>query len=422
MNIKIRKPDRIPVRIAQDAGMISLEELVFYAAMILYVIQTYIFHSEFEHVLGASVSKTLRMLCLFVCLAKILLAETNIAIRLVAVAGALGGFIMVIQKQADAGINLLMLVMLLLAAKDIPFRRLCKVMFWSCLACMLAVLAGFYEGTLYQPPMLEYQTRVREYLGFTYVSFGPIYFLNLLFCGLYAYTGRPTKENGGRCDEMPVRTWFILIGAAAWNYWFYKETDTTLIFLVGMLFILLYIVEIKLEIDFFRDNRFIRFLAAVVFPLLALFIYEVSVHFVPGNAFWERIDDLSHNRVGLNYEGLQKYGVHLFGQVIKQNTNTAKGEYFYIDSGYMKALLNYGFILFCVILLLYSVMFFAAVAERDIVLCMWLLCIACYAVINNNIISPVENASILAFWYCLDLLKWDREKKRRNIVSRNTKS
>ncbi len=410
--MRIRSRQAAPLRLADAPASVSAESLLFHLGLVLFVMQTYIFHSEYEAYLGAAVSKSMRMLCLGIFLLKVLLAERSLSLRLISVTAAVGAFIMLIQQMAGAGINLLMLVMLLLAAKDIPYRSLCRTMFWSCLFCMLAVLIGYRQGLFYRVAMLE-EARTREYLGFTYVTFGPIYFLNILFCGLYAYTGYPRAENEGIADVQPAVTWFLLCAMMVWNLWFYRQTDTTLIFLVGAMFLGLYFLEIKLRISIFRNNRLTRFLAAAIFPALCLFIVVLSSCFRPGHPFWEALDDLSHNRIGLNYKGLTDYGVKLLGQVIKQNTDTLKGDYFYIDSGYVKALLNYGLILTILILAVYSFMFTAAIAGRDIVLCIWFFCLACYAVINNNIISPVENAGILAFWYCLRLRSSSRARKRK---------
>ncbi len=410
--MKIRTADAVSLRLSDVRRTVSAESLLFHIGLVLFVIQTYIFHSEYEQYLGASVSKSMRMLCLAIFLLKVLLAERSLPLRLLSTTAAVGAFVMVIQQMAGAGINLLMLIMLLLAARDIPYRSITRTMFWSCLVCMLAVLIGYKEGLFYRVAMLE-EVRTREYLGFTYVTFGPIYFLNIVFCGLYTYTGRPREDNEGDPDVQPLVTWILLAVLFVWNYWFFKQTDTKLIFLVGLLFLVLYTAEIKMGISIFRNNRFTRFMAAAIFPALAVLIVGVSSCFRPNYPFWEALDDLSHNRIGLNYQGLTQYGIKPFGQVIVTNTDSLKGDYFYIDSGYVKALLNYGLFMTILILGLYAVMYVAAIRERDVVLCIWFFCLACYAVINNNIISPVENAGVLALWYCLRLRQWTRDKREQ---------
>ena len=119
---------------------------------------------------------------------------------------------------------------------------------------------------------------------------------------------------------------------------------------------------------------------------------------------------MTHNRISLAYKGITKYGVHLFGVQIVENTDSSKGTYFYIDSGYIKNLLNYGLIVLILILIYYSIILYAAIIERDKVLAIWLICIAVYSMFNNLLLSPTENGSMLAIWYALDLIRWHRQK------------
>ena len=46
--------------------------------------------------------------------------------------------------------------------------------------------------------------------------------------------------------------------------------------------------------------------------------------------------------------------------------------------------------------------------ENDQVLAIWMLCIALYSIFNNLMLSVSENAGLLAIWYALGLLKWNR--------------
>ena len=76
-------------------------------------------------------------------------------------------------------------------------------------------------------------------------------------------------------------------------------------------------------------------------------------------------------------------------------------KYFYIDSGYMKALLSYGIIFTALLLLVYMLIFRAAIRIGDRVLCIWIFCIALYSVFNNLLTSPLSNCSFLGIWYAV---------------------
>ena len=134
---------------------------------------------------------------------------------------------------------------------------------------------------------------------------------------------------------------------------------------------------------------------------------------------WQKkLDDFCHYRISLAFVGIKDYGVHLLGVQIKENTDVSTGRYFYIDSGYIKNLLGYGLIVFIMIILYYTIITYASVLENDQVLAIWMLCIALYSIFNNLMLSVSENAGLLAIWYALGLLKWNRKKLRFKQIKR----
>ena len=200
--------------------------------------------------------------------------------------------------------------------------------------------------------------------------------------------------------------------------WLYKVTDTSLPFVVAILYLFLYIMVFKFRVRWFRDTALNRVLAVLLFPAMALFNYIIVVNYNKKVPVMKQIDELIHFRLSLPNQALKKYGVHLFGAQIVENTDTTQGDYFYVDSGFMKNLINYGLIVFILILILYSVMLYAAIIEHDKLLTIWLICVAVYSVFNNLLLSPMENGSLFAIWHAIDLIKWHKQK---TIISRTDK-
>ena len=409
-------------RIAADPGAvrITLGEILFFTGLVLWTVQMYVMRSYYEPFFGSLFTKGVRWLCVFIFAAKIMLTEETVSIKAMAVAGLAGMLMIVSQHAGGMGMTLLQLYMMLLAARGISFKRICKVSMWACLFCFIAVVLGDQLGPLHVMPLNEWD-RFREYLGFQYVSFGAIYFHNIMFCAFYAYTDRPRDVRG---RQRPASlSWPAIALILAGHLWLYVMTDTSLAMAVGVLGVLLYVIVVKFGLDLFADHPVIRAGALLIFPVLAVFTYYVCDHYKMGMPLWTRINDFSHNRVELTYQGLRKYGVHLFGRVVEANTDFQKGKYFYIDSGYMKNLLSLGVIFMILLLALYAMMSYSAVRTRDRVLCIWMLCVALYSIFNNYMISPVENTSILAIWYAASALgerrAYDREKEIRRRRKRS---
>ena len=164
----------VRLRISQEAPRIRLDELMTFAGLILWVLQAYIDDSGFGVFFGTELGKLIRYFCLLLFLARILLSDMHLAARAVSAAAVLFCYLMMIQKMAGAGITFLQLFVIMMAIKDISFKRICKVMFWSCLLCYLAVLFFDWIGLIWQPPLID-GDRVRDYMGFRFVSLPPPY-------------------------------------------------------------------------------------------------------------------------------------------------------------------------------------------------------------------------------------------------------
>ena len=396
----------VRLRIPQEDARIRLDELMTFAGLILWVLQAYIDDSGFAVFFGTELGKLIRYFCLLLFLVRILLSDMHLAVRAVCVAATGFCYLMMIQQMAGAGIKFLQLFLLMMAIRGLSFRRICKVMFWSCLLCYLGVLFFDKIGLIWQPPLID-GNRVRDYMGFRFVSFPAIYLFNLFFCGAYAYTDHPglareKRLRGAHVQRMPL---WVLAALQAVNVLVYIRTNTNIPFLVISLFAVLYIVCVYGGVDLFPDCALMRFLAGICYPVLAYFTYWVVSHYNSNNARWVKIDDkLTHFRIRHAAEGLKRYGIHPFGQVVYQNGDLQSPNYFYIDSAYMKILINYGLVFAVILFGIYAMISVAAVKNRDTVLCVWMVCIAGYSLMNNVLLDPEQCCTLFAFWYALEVL------------------
>ena len=405
----------VRLRIPQETPRIRLDELMTFTGLILWVLQAYIDDSGFSMIFGSELGKLIRYFCLLLFLVRILLSDMRLAVRAVSTAAVFFCYLMMIQKMAGAGITFLQLFVMIMAVKDISFKRICKVMFWTCLLCYLGILFFDAVGLIWRPPLVD-GDRVRDYMGFRFVSFPSIYIFNLFMCGTYAYTDQTEtalqkRERGEHVQRFP---WLGLIFLEAINALAYVRTNTNIPFLVTTLFALLYFLCIYRGWNLFPNNFLMRFLAGICYPALALFAYEVVSHYNPNSKRWLKIDDkLTHFRIRHAAEGLKRYGIHPFSQVVYQNGDLQSPNYFYIDSAYMKVLINYGLVFAIILFSVYAIISVAAVKNSDTVLCIWMVCVAGYSLMNNVLMDPEQCCTLLAFWYALDV--WKRRRSPEYI-------
>ena len=399
------------VRLDHEGIRISFGEVLFFTGLVLWLIQFYISRTIFLELFGDTILTVTRYFCMLIFFVKIVLTETTLHKRAAAVFITAAAVFIVVQQNINTGMPLIQILLMIYGARGISFRRICKVSLVACLVLWLIPVLTYSVG-YNELERSEINGRVREYLNFVFVTFGAINFMNILFCTFYVFT-EPDRagKNGGIAQRKTV-PWPLIILMTAVTVWLYMVTDTSLPFAICMLFIVLYVIIVKFRIPFIRNNILCRILGVTFFPLTAYITYYVASIYNSNVKWMTKLNSFTHKRLALSNQGLVTYGVHLLGTQIKENTDSTKGTYFYLDSAYIKDMIYYGLIVFVMILLFYSVMLYASVLENDRTLAIWLICIALYSMFNNLLLLPAENATLFGIWYALDLIKWHRKKER----------
>ncbi|MBQ8054664.1 MAG: hypothetical protein IJ198_12810 [Lachnospiraceae bacterium] len=391
---------------------VSAEEIIFYTGLILWLAQFYISRTVFLDLFGGRLITAVRYFCMLIFALKIFLTEKNVHLKAAAVFITAAAVFVVVQRQVNTGMPLIQVLLMIFAARDVSFRRICKVSLWTCTALWVLPVMIDRVGIL-QLERDVYKQRVREFLNFNYVSYASIYFNNIIFCALYVSTEPLRRGKGGRAAAQKTAPWSLILLLTAVCTWLLIVTDTTFPFAVGILFIALYVISVKFRIRLIPNKGTAKKLVCSCYAVFALVTYLMCKNYNWRIPWQKKLDDFSHSRISLAFLGIRDYGVHLLGVQIKENTDVSVGRYFYIDSGYIKNLLGYGLIVFIMIILYYTIIMYAAVLENDKVLAIWLFCMALYSIFNNLLLSVSENTALLAIWYAVGLLKWNRKKVRR---------
>lgn len=392
-------------------------EILFFTGIFLWTVQEYIFYSGYSDLFGGMIDTGIRYLCMLLFLLKIVLSEEKFTERFLVIIALPILLILFAEYNADAGIQYFQVILLIFAAKDVPFRKITKIVFFSSVLSMGLIFLGDVGGIIYHSPDVSGE-RIRYYLGFNYYSTAPIYAMNIVFCGLYAYTDidNETECFGRKLHYRREVSWVVLAAAELFVFWLYRETDTVLPFVAASGMIFLYIVVIKLRINIYYNCMLTKAVSVMIFPTLALLTFICSYCYNPDDDFWYSINSMIHNRLYLGQQGIQQYGISLFGQKVNERNETALSSYFYIDSGYMKVLLTLGLFVFLFIIAAYCEMYLEAVRNQDLVLCIWLLIVAGYNIFNNILFSPGTNTAVLAIWYIAELVRHRRWKKKSYLL------
>lgn len=110
-------------------------------------------------------------------------------------------------------------------------------------------------------------------------------------------------------------------------------------------------------------------------------ILILSMLYTKGSSIFLKLDSILSQRLSFSKKGMEVYGFSIFGQYIPMQGNGGSTEtplnYFFLDSSYISILLQYGLIMFVMILILWGIIGLRARKEKDWVL-LWILAIIAF--------------------------------------------
>ena len=169
------------VRVDIRGVRISAEEIVYYTGLVLWLAQFYMSRTIYADFYGGKLPTAVRYFCMLLFMIKIVMTEKTVWLKSAAVFLTTAAVFVVVQLNINTGMPLIQVLLLIVGAREIPFKRLCKVILWSCVVLWIIPVAldrmGMSELTRH-----VYRELVREYLIFIYFSYAAIYFNNILVC------------------------------------------------------------------------------------------------------------------------------------------------------------------------------------------------------------------------------------------------
>ncbi len=285
--------------------------------------------------------------------------------------------------------------MFIIAASLTDFQKIIKVSMFSVLSGFVAVFIGSKVGVV-KDYIFLHDGEIAHGMGFTYYS-TPAYvilFTTIMFLYL-------------RSKDI---SWKEIITAVLVNFVIYKLATTRLAFLVSMIAIFLDVVLVKLD-WFDLSKKVFRLFSLIAFPAMFLVTMYGIQHYNPGKRFWWNVDKFTSGRFAMSKLGFQRYDVKLFGNYIEMH-GTIGGEvtknYFYLDSGYVYALLGYGVIFTVLLLGMYTILYHKAACSNDKALFIWISCLLVFTIINNTWVTLTYNPILMLLFASLPARDWKK--------------
>lgn len=279
----------------------------------------------------------------------------------------------------------------IVAAHDVEFERIIKMSLIVHLVCLVFVVGSSYVGIIENRVYGKNDAviRLRDSLGFQYATESSNYFFYMLLMWIY-------------CRKEKI-TWIEIMGLFVGNVFLFEKTDTKSAFALGV-FILTGAALLKC-ISWLRIYRkwYVAISAGIV-PILSFIIICFSVKYDETVLWMYRLNKILSSRLKWGRMAFEKYGIHLWGQRIEWVGGTASFEgvekaYNYVDSSYMQILINFGVIVFVLLLVLFIVLGIKIAVNHDLYFLFVLFFIAVHSTFDPQIIWMEFDPFVMIYSY-----------------------
>ena len=302
---------------------------------------------------------------------------------------------------------LILLIVALFASQNIPFNDIVKACMNMVIAFMLLVVIFSLIGII-PDVQFERQNSIAHSMGYFYYS--NLSYQIFFYFVSYLYIKNEKKNQWLRCCL------FLLV-----NFLVYLLTTLRLTFYFSILFIIsIYVIK---HIDFNKKKW--KFFSIFCYPGMAVLSILIASMYMSKNTLIEKVNFVLLNRIKLSYWALVNYGISLFGKHIEtQTAKTVDGvidysTYFYVDSGYIFTLIEYGILVFLIIILIYSVITCYSLEVKNKYLFIWAIMTCFMSLINNMLNNVVVNPLIFLLPSAIDYYK-NSKGKRIKIKKKTT--
>lgn len=326
---------------------------IYAAAFILYIFETMLFETFYREIpvmyTGLAI---IRNVCYLLLLLKLFLdffAKSFSIKELFFIASI--SFLFLISTVIVKNKNLLIFFTFIVGANNISLKKIIK---WSLITHIVAML--FIIGTTYigiiQNNVIIQGHRNRESLGFLYPTTGAHYGLYVILKWLYV---RRNKIN-----------WFEILAALLAAGFLYWKTDTRSPFMLSIIVISGGVVLKYVDI-LRRYHKLYSLIAIMCVPVACIAFLIIAYKFSWENVFIANLNRIINGRLNLAHDGLMNYGISLFGQhIVWIGGIPGPGEvYNYVDSSYAMLLINYGIVIFTIVMLWAEVCSIQIVRQKD---------------------------------------------------------
>lgn len=294
---------------------------------------------------------------------------------------------------------------LVIAAKDIPFDRIVKVYLAAVggmiLVAFIVSQAGYTSYLVYEQHTQGGALRLRHAFGTTYPTTFSEFIFFLSAAALYL-----RRKRAGILDAL-----LLIVCGKLLRIYCDAKTGAICLYLLAVLALCLLLSRKAAGGLVDRVLRKLSALLILIFPLLSAVMVLLTIFYDPASPIMARLNRLLTGRLRVGNKGYSQYGLSLLGKHVKYYTTGGTtmehpGEdYMNIDCSYMLVLVNFGLLVFVVVVAAFTYATFRAYKMQDLCLLGILAVIGVECAMENRLIQPQYNIFCLIFFSRLETEK-----------------
>lgn len=302
------------------------------------------------------------------------------------------GAVILLNVSRNGYTELEILLLLIIGAKGIDLKDIVKVYFIVTTLLLIITIAAALTGRIENLVYLQEGRRSRMALGIGY----PTDFSAYVFYDVIAYIYIRSKKI--KYIELAV------LFASGIGVYLITDARLNTICIIAAVCIFFYL---KIREDYGRKrqkecqiNKLWSFLLALSPVLCGAFMIICSILYSSGSRITDLLDRILNYRLYQGNKAIDIFGFTLWGQYIPMQgyggTTDMPKHYFFLDSSYLSIVMQYGLLIFGIVLFIWIIISFRARKEKNWILLWIVAVISVQCMIEHHMLEIAYNPFILA--------------------------
>lgn len=310
--------------------------------------------------------------------------------------------------------------LIIAGAKNIKPRTILWTFFYTSIILSVITIVLCLSGNI--PNVVTYRdgssNHARMALGFNYATNLTSHILAIIFCWICI-----RLKNISKIEIILIYLLSIFCYVIA-----EARISAACIFAVATILFLTKISKVWNKIEGIVSNKIICIILVLSPVLYSIFSFILGVLYVPSNAIWNKIDQLSSERISQIHTTFVRYPITMFGHTISDIGSQAGGQkgisdnYYVINNSYCSVLFKFGIIAFIAVSVMMVILSYKVAEKRNVVAMFSVVIIGGYLFFEHRALEISNNPFfILLFSSSISLPQkliniFERYKKQIKII------